>query len=315
MRRVLVVLGLKFNLKKAPLMMNPWRRILVLSGIVFIVATALSACVTTDGAQILDPTQQIKGNPLRSVGGARFQAVIPRKGEDGGVIGLLQASWNPAKQSRSRPTFIGLHGGHGIGSVERTYFLELHKRLGYNLLILDSYWSRGLSQNWNRSNKADSTVRTYDLISAAEWLISEKKVNPKQIYLIGGSQGGWTVLTAMTKGGATEGKVKRLIRAGFAFYPVCDVGGLSPYHSDTFIFTGEADETTHPRTCRPGVLQSAKEHVNYQNAHHGFDKYVVRGGGDGCTKSLNPVHFTTCRNDAATRDSYARIQSYVKKQR
>jgi len=313
MKRVFVALGLGFISKPASVV-APWRRVFVLLSVGFLVATALGACVTTDGAKILDPAQQIKGNPLRSVGGASLQAVIPRKGEDGTVIGLLQASWNPAEQISSRPTFIGLHGGHGIGSVERTYFLELHKKFGYNLLILDSYWSRGLSQNWSRSDKADGTVRTYDLISAAEWLISEKKVDPRQIYLIGGSQGGWTVLRAMTKGIPTEGKVKSLIRAGFAFYPVCDVGGLSPYHSDTFIFTGDADETTHPRTCHRGVLQSAKTHVNYPNAHHGFDTYEANGG-NGCGKSLNPVKFTVCRDDGATSDSYSRIRAYVEAQR
>ncbi len=295
-------------------MLALWRRTLVLSSVGFLAAFTLSACVTTDGAKILDPAQQIKGNPLRSVGGARFEAVIPRKGEDGSVIGRLQASWNPAEQSGSRPTFIGLHGGHGIGSVESTYFLELHKKFGYNLLVLDSYWSRGMTQNWNRSDKADATVRTHDLISAAEWLISEKKVDPKQIYLVGGSQGGWTVLRAMTKGLPTEGKVKSLIRAGFAFYPVCNDSGLSPYHSDTFIFTGDADETTHPRSCSWGVLSSAKTHVDYPNAHHGFDKYVANGG-DGCGKSLNPAKFTTCRDEAATSDSYSRIRAYVEAQR
>ncbi len=298
----------------ASVMLALWRRTLVLSSVGFLAAFTLSACVTTDGAKILDPAQQIKGNPLRSVGGARFEAVIPRKGEDGSVIGRLQASWNPAEQSGSRPTFIGLHGGHGIGSVESTYFLELHKKFGYNLLVLDSYWSRGMTQNWNRSDKADATVRTHDLISAAEWLISEKKVDPKQIYLVGGSQGGWTVLRAMTKGLPTEGKVKSLIRAGFAFYPVCNDSGLSPYHSDTFIFTGDADETTHPRTCSWGVLSSAKTHVDYPNAHHGFDKYVPNGG-DGCGKSLNPVRFTTCRDDRATSDSYSRVRAYVEAQR
>ncbi len=298
----------------ASVMLALWRRTLVLSSVGFLAAFTLSACVTTDGAKILDPAQQIKGNPLRSVGGARFEAVIPRKGEDGSVIGRLQASWNPAEQSGSRPTFIGLHGGHGIGSVESTYFLELHKKFGYNLLVLDSYWSRGMTQNWNRSDKADATVRTHDLISAAEWLISEKKVDPKQIYLVGGSQGGWTVLRAMTKGLPTEGKVKSLIRAGFAFYPVCNDSGLSPYHSDTFIFTGDADETTHPRSCSWGVLSSAKTHVDYPNAHHGFDKYVANGG-DGCGKSLNPAKFTTCRDEAATSDSYSRIRAYVEAQR
>ncbi len=314
MKRALKSLQLSLTLKQASHCVATWKRSLLLSSVGVLVVTTLSACVTTNGAPILQADQQIRQQPLRKLGGALFSSVVPRKGEGGEIIGFLQASWNPAEQLETKPTFIAVHGGHGIGSVEQTYFLELHKKFGYNLLVLDSYWSRGMTQNWNRSDKADATVRTHDLISAAEWLIREKKVDPKQIYLVGGSQGGWTVLRAMTKGLPTEGKVKSLIRAGFAFYPVCNDSGLSPYHSDTFIFTGDADETTHPRTCSWGVLSSAKTHVDYPNAHHGFDKYVPNGG-DGCGKSLNPVRFTTCRDDRATSDSYSRVRAYVEAQR
>jgi dienelactone hydrolase len=273
-------------------------------------AVSLSGCAAT-GAPILEPDQQInRGNALQKVGANKVVRLIPRKNEEGVYIGNLQASWNPSEDYKNQPTFIAVHGGHGIGGVEQENYLKLHKEFGYNLLILDSYWSRGMTENWNRSAKANASVRTHDIIAAAEWLRDVKGTDPGKTFIIGGSQGGWTVLTAMTAGNSTATKIKSLVSAGFAFYPVCDMGGMAPYHSPTFIFTGKLDETTHPSKCGYGVLRQATRHTNYPNAHHGFDVWKAPGQ-EACGKSLNPVKFTVCRDEEAIKDSYEQIRQHV----
>lgn len=269
-----------------------------------------SGCAGNGGSPILEPDKQIYPRWGGSVGANQTIPIIPRKNQDGVHLGNLQASWNPAADYKNQPTFIAIHGGHGISGNERGSYLKLHKEFGYNLLILDSYWSRGMTQNWNRGPKADATIRTDDLIAAAEWLRDIKGTDPKKTFILGGSQGGWVVLTAMTAGNATENKIKSLISAGFAFYPVCDMGGMSPYHSPTFIFTGGLDETTHPSTCGYGVLNRATRHTNYPKAHHGFDIWNPHGQ-DACGKSLNPIRFTVCRDEEAIQDSYEQIRRYV----
>ena len=47
-----------------------------------------------------------------------------------------------------QPTVIIVHGGHGISPANVDMAVWLRKELKANVLILDSYWSRGRSENW-----------------------------------------------------------------------------------------------------------------------------------------------------------------------
>jgi dienelactone hydrolase len=228
--------------------------------------------------------------------------------------GLLIASWTPQANVKQALTFVIAHGGHGIGGTNWQTARRLRDEFGANVLVLDSYWSRGMEQNWSRGHKADATVRTFDLIAAGRWL-AQQGVDPTKTYVVGDSQGGWTVLKAFTNDTKIAELIKPLYRAGISLYPVCDEPGLAPYHSPVLIMTGGRDETTPVSRCPGKVTATAHRHVHFPEGTHSWDLAshgALNPPVDGfCKRSTNPANFGMCRNDAITEKMYQEIKTFV----
>jgi dienelactone hydrolase len=247
--------------------------------------------------------------------------------------GKLLASWNSAPQPGRHPTLVIQHGGvGGPGSTDyghARWFLAQ----GFNVLVLDSFWSRGFIANWRKIDAPASqhgpsfstlgaNTRARDAFAAARWLLQQPQVDPARIFLVGGSQGGWSVLRAFTDEKSITDQHKGLFRAGVAIYPACwswqrTPGNhgqnttesirprLGPFYAPLLLVTAELEppgSQTDIHSCDPKLVQWAHQHIRLSHTTHAFDdesppeKPVNR-----CWYSANP-HW--CRasggRDAAT---------------
>jgi dienelactone hydrolase len=229
---------------------------------------------------------------------ARHQPLIPDW--SGSKSGKLLASWNPSHKEGKNPTLVIQHGGvGGPGSTDyghARWFLSQ----GFNVLVLDSFWSRGFIANWR---KIDSTyhgphfsslganTRARDAFAAARWLREQPQVDSNRIFLAGGSQGGWSVLRAFTDEKSIKEQHQGLFRAGVAIYPACwswqkTPGNhgtnvpqnlnpkLGPFYAPVFLVTVELEppgSATDINACNPNLVQWAHTHTRIPNTTHAFD--------------------------------------------
>ena len=283
------------------------------------ILVALSGCATAEfresdyarSAQIVSTEPQSGRNTTDALGLGPMRAQIPAY--DG--RGQLIASWTPQARPGQAPTFVIMHGGHGIGGTDFVMAQRLRTEFNANVLVLDSYWSRGRSQNWNRDASIDANVRTFDAIAAGRWLV-QQGTDPNRTYMIGGSQGGWVVLRAFTNDPTIANLVKPLYRGGISLYPVCDTGpDLAPYHGPVLLLTGGRDETTPIYRCPRRVTASAHRWVHYPEGTHAWDIAVngpLSPSVDGqCARSANPAAFRMCYSERITNAMYQEIRNFV----
>ncbi|MFN7751307.1 MAG: prolyl oligopeptidase family serine peptidase [Pseudomonadota bacterium] len=270
------------------------------------------------------PERPLKGtyslaNNTRKVGLDEMRAQVPAF--DG--RGRLLASWNPHPHGVSgRRTFVVVHGGHGLVPSNFATALWLREAMGANVLVLDSYWSRGREENWATWNEFGANMRALDAIAAARWLRDAHGVSPSRLYLYGDSQGGWTVLRTFTDEPFLRSQVAGLYAAGIALYPNCIADGspqrpaLGPYVAPVIVFTGGRDTATPIQPCDRSVFTRAADWIHYADQTHGWDT-ANRGAHtpavDGeCGKAMNVYNrFAVCRSDLTTADMRRRIGTFV----
>lgn len=258
-------------------------------------------------------------NNTTRVGLAEMNPVIPSY--DG--KGQLLASWNPhSGNTRSRLTFIVMHGGHGLVPGNFASALWLRQSLAANVLILDSYWSRGKQENWRTANEFGANMRALDAIAAGQWLTQTQGIDPSRLFLMGGSQGGWAVLRTLTDEPYFAQRSKNLFAGGIALYPVCRTDGghfyprLGPYILPIIIFTGGRDTATPSGHCDKSIFLKASQWIHYPDQTHGWDN-ANRGAHtpavDGeCHRAMNEFkHFEVCRSDKTTEAMHQAIIDFV----
>jgi dienelactone hydrolase len=209
--------------------------------------------------------------------------------------GFLLASWTPSAKPDA-PTFVIAHGGGGIGSTDFILGADLRAMGDVNILILDSFWSRGRTTNSGdrTSNGGDSikasgktlssNARMFDLVAAGRWL-STQGVNPNKTYAIGMSQGGWGVLRTFTNDPMITELVKPFYAGGVALYPPCEEPGtkhteaqnftfhkLGPYHSKVLLITGGLDTLTPVSYCSDSTLKSVEKWLHWEDVTHSFNE-------------------------------------------
>jgi len=249
---------------------------------------------------------------------APMRPIIPTFNNKGNLL----ASWTPHPQGvANRPTVVIVHGGHGLIPGDFATAVWARDQLGANTLVLDSYWSRGQNENWVTYTRLGANARTLDAIAAGKWLLTQG-IDPKKLFLLGGSQGGWTVLRTFTDEPFIAEQARGLYRAGFSLYPVCNSKGwrddptLGPYWGPVLVFTAGKDTATPPGLCPTRVFNDATTWTHYPDATHGWDT-SNRGAHtpsvDGeCGKALNVFNrFAVCRSDAATNDMHTKIKAFI----
>lgn len=236
--------------------------------------------------------------------------------------GLLLASWNPHPEGiNGRPTLVIVHGGHGLNPTDFATALWAAQELKANTLVLDSYWSRGVQENWMTRTRLGANMRALDAVAAGRWL-KLQGADPAKVYLMGGSQGGWTVLRSFTKDDFIEQHMRGLYAGGVALYPNCSSRGvrddptLGPYWAPVIVFTGGKDTATPPSACPSRVFTQAKHWTHYPDATHAWDTanrgaHSVAVDGE-CGRAKNIYNrFPSCRSDAATSDMQRKIKDFV----
>ena len=209
------------------------------------------------------------------------------------------------------------------------------RNLDANILILDSYWSRGRTENWLSWTRFGANMRVLDLIAAARFTQSEG-ADPKKTFVIGDSQGGWTVLRAFTNHNLS-GEVKSLLAGGVSLYPNCyvkesifgrapsgstdkeDAPPLGNYVAPVIAFTGTADTATPLSQCNVDkVFKGVEKWTNFEGATHAWDS-PTRGVGrraedNVCTRALNKYNpFPICSSNKFTDITRSDILDFVQR--
>jgi dienelactone hydrolase len=244
--------------------------------------------------------QQALNEQVPRFGLARHVPLIPDWSK--AQSGKLLASWNPVQAEGQHPTLVIQHGGvGGPGSTDYGH-ARWFKARGFNVLVLDSFWSRGFIANWRKIDAPVSqhggafsalgaNTRARDAFAAARWLGSQPQVDARRIFLLGGSQGGWSVLRALTDEKSITDTHRGLFRAGVSIYPACwswqvspgTTGhgstrttrpALGPFYAPLFLITAELEppgSATDIRSCDPDLLKWATRHRRLLNTTHAFD--------------------------------------------
>jgi len=256
-----------------------------------------------------------------NIGFSDFKPIIPTYDNKGKLL----ASWNPGPGNiKNNPTFVIVHGGHGVVATNAGEALWLRKQFNANILILDSFWSRGITENWATKTKYGANMRALDALSAGKWLRDVQKINTNKLFLVGDSQGGWTVLRTFTNEPLFINEGKNLYRGGIALYPNCESNGssyaptLGPYYNPVIIFTGGKDAATPKERCDKSIFTQATEWIHYPEATHAFNttnRGLKQRAVDGdCDRALNIYNkFLVCRDDKATYDMRKNIVKFVSK--
>jgi dienelactone hydrolase len=179
------------------------------------------------------------------------------------------------------PAIVAMHGCGGNWQRDGTPIPRVTdwtsrwNAAGYAVLWPDSFKSRGLGPQCNVADRAiNPAIRASDAEAAVAWLVQAPNIDRSKIALIGWSNGGGTVLRAVSKARPWTGDDVRL---AVAFYPGCRplIEARTPWQPrrPTTILMGAADDWTPPEPCRqlaaahPDVVR----YIEYPGAFHNFD--------------------------------------------
>jgi dienelactone hydrolase len=229
------------------------------------------------------------------------------------------------------PAVVALHGCSGLFTREGRFqkrdwdWAKRLQRLGYVVLFPDSLTPRGIDEICTKKDIGGSMPfqeRPRDAYGALTWLQSQPFVRKDRIGLLGWSNGGSTVLSAINaRSRARPAGLAYDFRVAVAFYPGCRSTERNPHWATSIpltILMGEADDWTPASLCTSLVSRVSREGapveiVTYPEAHHGFDApdqpLRVRGGLAHTARRDGKATIGT--NPAARADAVDRVQGIL----
>lgn len=203
-------------------------------------------------------------------------------GED---VALKAAVYRPSGPG-PHPAVIALHGCGGLFNVSgqpSARHADWGTRLaaqGFLVVMPDSFSSRGLGSQCGVAsrNVRASRERVADVLATKTWLQQQAQVKADAISLLGWSNGGTTVLSAIRQDRKPADNSPDIARA-IAFYPGCRLQAESPNFRariPLLILMGAADDWTPPAPCvslaRAAALRGEEVEIRlYPDAYHDFD--------------------------------------------
>lgn len=181
----------------------------------------------------------------------------------------------PSSDAERLPAVILMHGGSGIGALNRQWVNDLNS-IGLATFLVDSLAGRGLTG----VSLMRALPRIIDAYQALAVLAQHPRIDPSRIALMGWSQGGFVSLYAGTE------RFQRLYKATTAtfaayipFYPICNYALREDEARDgrpIRIFHGTADNMTPIGPCRDVVarLRQGGQDITlreFPGAAHAFD--------------------------------------------
>ncbi len=242
--------------------------------------------------------------------------------------GFLIASWSPAADYLNAPTFIIMHGGGGSGTMHFKIAQDIQEQYKANVLILDSFWSRGRKRNTapdarEHTRVINATHRVYDLLAAGKWL-QEKGIKSNNVFPIGESQGGMVVMRAFTEGTDFAVDIKKYFSKGIVLWPACHwfdadhtrAHPVGPYHSPVLIISGGRDYGSPIELCPTRAVKSA-EHVHWPEATHAWmiathGPWKTREDGN-CDQYIENrgQRIPMCYSETRTKETFRKIQQFI----
>jgi dienelactone hydrolase len=220
-------------------------------------------------------------------GGNVFQAVqFPGKGVTLSAAMFVPPA--PPMPAKRRPAVVLLHGCGGMvdarGEITSRQ-LDWAKRMadwGFVALAVDSFGPRGIRSvcDLNVRPIQPWRERVSDAYSALDYLAARADVDPKNIFMVGWSDGG-SVATGAVRPEAIEGRVgTATFKRALAFYPACNRALQEPsYHltMPLLILHGAADDWNRAEACTSLADRVMGERfpvqtILYPHAFHGFDE-------------------------------------------
>ncbi len=240
---------------------------------------AIAVCAADSGASDAQQMPAVSGQPEK----VSFSSI------DGSVAGKPLALDGYLFRPAGKGPFaaiVALHGCSGLFTKQgklNARFLDWGRRLsglGYLVLFPDSFNPRGIPEACTRKNRSGFSPhkeRVDDTYSALRWLQAQPFVVRDRVALMGWSNGGITLLSAI------DASLKRErsedFRTAIAFYPGCTSffknQNWRPRISLT-ILIGEADDWTPAAACRSLAARSREAGLGteifvFPNAYHDFD--------------------------------------------
>ncbi len=202
---------------------------------------------------------------------------------DGKPTALKAAVFRPVGKGPF-PAVVALHGCGGLGTRavpisarHMDWGLRLAS-LGFVVVMPDSFASRGLGSQCTNPARTVTPARERirDAAGARLWLQTLPDVDPSQVSLLGWSNGGSSVLYAVSRTAINFPGPD--FRKAVAFYPGCRTPserGVIP-RLPLLLLIGLADNWTPAAPCRDlaekaRAAGAATTLVTYDNAYHDFD--------------------------------------------
>jgi dienelactone hydrolase len=179
---------------------------------------------------------------------------------------------------------------HGCGGLQEFSLPRARETVaqGYAAIIVDSFTGRNLDWRLTCSGRAlQGGERAADVITALEHVRTISDIDHNNMFLMGFSHGGWTVMESLAYGDAlppglldSPGNHLRGVRGVIAWYPYCGFGvefaGGWDSELPVLMLLAAEDQTTDPQPCIDvAQLQSGNGKIVdweiYAGVDHGFD--------------------------------------------
>jgi dienelactone hydrolase len=209
-----------------------------------------------------------------------------------------------------------LHGCGGFHSSMMSWADRL-SRMGYVALAVDSFGSRGIDEQCSGGFPEQAA----DGYAALRLLSTRSFVRASHVALMGFSQGGLSVLTALEPP-ATQRSAEKF-RAGIAFYPICQyASGIMT--APVLVVVGAADTWTPASACEAMAVgrtelgaprgpgdRSSIELAILPGAHHNFDvtDLALAPGRGIMTAYGHRAEY----NEDAHRESIAKVRGFLQR--
>ena len=207
----------------------------------------------------------------------------------GGGPVVLNAYWfaiEPARGASAVPAVVLLHGcsgpydRNGALGQRMVDYARLLNANGMEALVVDSLTARGETELCTQrvgSRRVTQANRRLDALAAVAWLAARPGVDAGRIGLMGWSNGGSTVLSALNLNHAEVAAAPVQPAFAVAFYPGCEAELKRGFETRTklLMLVGEADDWTPAAPCHAlasaGGASPTIEIEGYGGAFHGFD--------------------------------------------